>query len=178
MALTPYYKPGEWEGTTAQEVATCCRMSAQMMGGEVRGPGWAQVKLDTLFVRDSDFIHDLAKDLAKSWGEVGRMWWEIKEANKLSAEENAKLRRLRSDAVGVASDMIAAMRHLRTHHPRRWASFEKMIKKQTVRKIMRGVKAADRGVVRSDIEWCAWYIKQAVGDDRLEKLLTLRAEMA
>lgn len=162
----------------AQEIATCCRLSLTLMGGQERGPGWAQINMDTLFVRDSDFVYDLAMDLARSAGEVGRWWWEIRRDNALSDSENARERRIRTEAVGVAGELIDIIRHLQRNHPKRWASFEKMVRKQTVNKIMRRVARADRYLVRDEIRWCAEYIEQRLGSERLEKLLTLRAEMA
>jgi hypothetical protein len=53
-----------------------------------------------------------------------------------------------------------------------------MVKKQTLRKIMRKTAAKDRLLVTEDIRWVAEYIRSQVGDERLEKLLTLRSEMA
>jgi len=162
----------------AQEIATCCRLTLTLMGGQERGPGWAQVNLSTLFVRDADFIHDLAMDLARSAGEVGQWWWRIRRDNELSEAENGVYRRLRTEAVAVAGELIDVIRHLQRNHPRRWDNFEKMVRKQTVRQITRKTKKGDRYLVRDDIRWCAAYIEEKLGPERLEKLLTLRAEMA
>lgn len=161
-----------------QEVASCCRMGAGMMAGGRLGPRLAQVRMDTLFVRDGEFLYDVAMDMASEWSKVGSWWLELKRANELSDRENGAVRRMRSEALVIASELVDVMRHLQKNHPERWQAFEKMVRKQTVRKIMRRVKKEDRGVVRGSILWCAQYIERQVGADRLERLLTLRSEMA
>jgi hypothetical protein len=134
--------------------------------------------MDTLFVRDSDFMLDLAREFAREMDGVMSHYGELVRANDAANAENVVLRHARSEAVKVASDVVDVMRHLSIHWPKRWASFLKMVKKQTVRKIVRGVKKGDRGVVKGDIEWCAWYIRKQIGEARLEALLTLRSELA
>lgn len=161
----------------AQEVATCCRMGAALMGGR-EGPRFAQVSMDTLFVRDADFMTDLARDLARDVGSVYATLWHLVRDNREANEENAARRRARSEAVQIASDLVDVMRSIRKKHPERWRMFQKMIGKQTLRKIVRGSKDRDSRSIRLDVEWCAAEIERAVGGARLEKLLTLRNEMA
>ena len=162
-----------------QEVATCCRMSVRLMGsGGSGGPGWAQVNIDTMFVRDSDFLMDLARDLVSEDGDVMSRWMELRRENMLSDRENVALRHARSEAVSVASDVVDVCRHIEKNYPRRWALFAKMLKKQTVRKIMRGVKVKERLLAKEDLAWCGDRIIEVIGAERLERLLTLRNEMA
>jgi len=162
----------------SQEVATCCRIAWALSSGGDRGPGLSQVKLDTLFVRDFDFMMDLAKDLAKGIGEINAEFHRIRQDNKNSAEENVEKRRARSAAVSVASDVVDVMRHLKNSHEARWQYFEKMIKKQTLRQIVRSSRGGDGLIIAGSIGWCADYISGAIGEERLEVLLTMRTIMA
>jgi hypothetical protein len=162
-----------------QEVATCCRMSVRIMGsGSGGGPGWAQVNVDTMFVRDGDFLYDLAKEMVREGKDVVSIWAELRRDNKLADAENVSLRRARSEAASVASDVVDLLRGIEKKYPRRWAVFQKMIKKQTVRKIMRSIATGDRLLAKEDLDWCKRYIVAGIGAERLERLLTLRDEMA
>ena len=163
---------------TNQEIATCCRIAWALSTGGGRGPGLSQVKLDTLFVRDFDFMMDLAKDLAKGIGEVNAEFHRIRQDNKASAEENVEKRRARAAAVAVASDVVDIMRHLKNNHSARWQYFEKMINKQTLRQIVRGTRGGDGLLIADSIAWCSDYISGAIGEARLEALLTMRTIMA
>ena len=169
---------GKGIGLEPQEVASACRFGVALMGDGRIGPGWAQVNVDTLFVRDGDFLYDLAKQMVREGEDVLVRWLELRRDNALADNENAARRRLRSEAVVVASEVVDLCRHIERNYPRRWAVFSKMLKKQTVRKIMRGVAVKDRMLAKEDIGWCAAFIVRGVGEDRLEKLLTLRSEMA
>ncbi len=161
----------------AQEVATCCRGSWSLMAGR-EGPRFAQVSLDTLFVRDQEFMEDLARDMAKNMIEVGMGVGEMMADNKRANNENAEKRRLRGEALKVASDVVDVMRHLRKCEPHRWAMFQKMIRKQTLRQIVRREKTRNSMSIAEDIQWCSDYIVGVVGAERLEILLTLRAMVA
>ena len=161
-----------------QEVVTCCRMSGGLAAGGTLGPRLAQVKMDTLFVRDDAFFMSMADELGGKLAKVSSHFVELKRANAASEAENVALRRARSEAVGVAFDVVDVCRHMEHMWPERWGNFKKMLKKQTLRKVMRSVSAKDRRLVEEHIRWCANYIRNQVGDDRLEKLLTLRSEMA
>lgn len=162
----------------AQEVATCCRISVGLMGGGDRGPGWAQVNMGALFVRDGDFLYDLAREMAREGEGIVERWGEIQRDNQISDSENSARRRLRSEALVVAGEVIDVMRHLEKSRRDRYQWFHKMIKKQTLRQIMRGVNVGDRGVVRASILWCSAHVEAVVGVERLDVLLTLRRAMA
>lgn len=161
----------------AQEIATCCRLSWMLMAGS-GGPRFAQVNVETLFVRDADFMVDLARDMADRWSDVSVRFGEIAEANRVAAEENASRRRLRSEALLVASDVVDVMRSLRRNHEYKWRMFQKMIGKQTLRQIVRRSKDRSGESIAEDIGWCSGEILRVVGEERLETLLTLRSIMA
>lgn len=159
-----------------QEVATCCRIAMALMGGR-GGPRFSQVRLETLFVRDGDFLYDLAREMSREIGGIMARYHEIKRDNEASNRENAAKRRLRSEAVVVASDVVDVMRHLSTNYPERWQYFQKMIAKQTLRQIVRRSDGATGPVIRDGIEWCSSRVEQVIGAGRLETLLTFRSTM-
>lgn len=163
---------------TAQEIATCCRLGGMLMGDGRMGPGLAQVNMETMFVRDADFFYELAQEMAGKMGDVYSQYHELRRANEESNAENAAKRKARSEAIEIASDVVDVCRHLMRHHRERWQSFEKMIRKQTLRQIVRRDKKRGAALIASDIEWCSTYILDRIGAERLEKLLTLRAIMA
>ena len=161
---------------SAQEVATCCRLSWMLMSGS-GGPRFAQVRMDTLFVRDMAFWMSLADEMygkMASMGVQGSRIADLRRANEASNAENAEKRRLRAEAVSVADDVVHAMRHVGRERPEAWRMFEMMIKKQTLRKIVRKTRDRDGASIAADIGWCSSHIVGAVGVSRLELLLTLR----
>lgn len=164
----------------AQEVATCCRVAWRLMGGKDRGPGLSQVKADTLFVRDGDFMYELALELAREMGKSGvsELWAELMASEKQSNEENAEARRRRSEALVVASDVVDVMRGLRRDYPERWGFWKKMIAGQTLRQIERRTEKRLRPVMRASIAWISGAIEAKIGEEGLEKLLTLRMILA
>jgi ATPase subunit of ABC transporter with duplicated ATPase domains len=163
---------------THQEVATCCRMGVVLGSDSRLGPGLAQVNMDTMFVRDADFLMELAQEMAGKLGDVYSQYWELKRANDAANEENAEKRKARTEALEVAVNVVHAMRSLKRDYPKRWQYWEKMVKKQTLRQIVRRSKEASGTEIAADIAWCSDYIRRRVGDRALEKLLTLRAILA
>lgn len=163
------------------EVVTCCRLSLMLMGAGGRdGPRLAQVNLATLFVRDGDFLYDLAREIAKEmqWGGVSDVYAELHRNNRVSDGENVAMRKLRSDAIAVASDVVDVMRHLEKVRSDRWEYWKILMKKQTLRRVMREVSKSDRAVARSALSWCGDRFEELVGTERLEILLTLRRALA
>lgn len=161
---------------SAQEIATCCRLAWMLMSG-AGGPRYAQVRMDTLFVRDMAFWMSLADEMygkMASMEIVGGRIAELREANEKSNAENAAKRRLRAEALVVADDVVHAMRKTERERPEAWRMFHFMIEKQTLRKIVRKCKDRHGASIAADIGWCAGQIERAVGAPRLDVLLTLR----
>lgn len=162
---------------SSQEVATCCRLAWTLMSGS-GGPQFSQVKMDTLFVRDMDFWRGLAEEMYGKLSDVSAHVAELREANEKSNAENIEKRRLRGEAVAVADDVVHVMRKVQQERPEAWRMFEMMIKKQTLRQIVRRVKSRDSASIAADIGWCSSRISGTIGAARLEVLLTLRAALA
>jgi len=161
-----------------QEIASLCRMSSAMMGDGRIGPGLAQVNMDTMFVRDGDFFYDLAVEMAGELGDVYSHYHELRRGNEASNDEEATKRRMRSEAVKIASELVDVMRHIERGWPERWQTFQMMIRKQTLNKIVRKRKDRAASVLRSDVEWCARAIERHLGVEKLDRLLTIRADLA
>ena len=155
---------------SVQEVATCCRVAFKLWSGAV-GPQYAQVNLDTLFVRDEDFWLQLSRELSM---DASELW----AANKAADEQRVEYRKLRSECVEIGAQILGVCSRLKNMRGERWRFFEKMLKGQTVRQIVRRVSVDDKPLVGDSCTWCADQVVQQVGEGQLEKMLTLRTLMA
>lgn len=154
------------EGLTVQQVATCVRVSLWLWGGHV-GPGWSQLNVDTIFVRDEAFLLSLAAEIRVDAGELFRV-------DREASVEAGEKRRARGEALRVAEIVCGLVARLRKNHGDRWGFFEKMVKGQTLTQVSRSVKRIDRGLARASCAWCAGRFREVIGDVELERLLTFR----
>ena len=157
------------DSITISEVATAVRFAFYLWAGKV-GPKEFGNGLGNYLVRDMDFFVSLAKEI-KAEG------LDLFAEHKERTEEELKRRKLRSDCVEIAEEILAVVSRLR-RDDHRWELFEKCVNKQTPRSVARRMKDRAEWSVLDDLSAIAGIIEKHVGPEKIETMLTFRRLLA
>lgn len=157
------------DSITISEVATAVRFAFYLWAGKV-GPKEFGNGLGNYLVRDMDFFVSLAKEIKEEG-------LDLFAEHKARTEEELKRRKLRSNCVEIAEEILAVVSHLRKHD-HRWPLFENCVNKQTPRAVARRQKDRAEWSVLDDLAAVAGIIENRVGPEKIETMLTFRRLLA
>lgn len=145
----------EMDEIKPHHLANAIRRSLAQFKGKI-GPKFAQVNLDLLFVRNEEFFRDLAEDMEIEW------WLRlIKDEAKPTDPE----------LISIMQEILWHYSRLRKLHTYRSEPLARMVKGETLRKVMRNSPGRVSISVMEDLDFCLDYLVKNVGKSSLYRLI-------
>lgn len=149
------HRHAEYDGIKPHKLALVVRRSLVRLRGRV-GPEFAKVNLDLLFVRNAEFFDDLARDIGE-WG------------LRLQYEDHNNRRD--PELVAALDSVLAAYTSLRREHSYKSMPFSRMVKGETLRRIMHNSPGRLPVSIRDDLAFCVDYIVKSAGISSIYRLI-------